>query len=96
MPQKIITPEKKRTSQTGCRATTVSMNGIEGLFHCQPCQNPPSHSVTKKPRPPTMHSQNVQFASLSLYRVVRHIRGTTYSEPAIAKNEKQPRTAMWA
>ena len=34
--------ERNRTIHTGLRATTVSMNGMDGLFHCQPCQNPPS------------------------------------------------------
>ena len=41
IPRKIIVPEKKRTSQIGFSAFTVSMNGIAGLFHCQPCQKPP-------------------------------------------------------
>ena len=66
IPEKIMTPEKKRTSQTGFSATTVSINGIDGLFHCQPCQKPPSQSVTKKPRPPIIMSQKLQLARASL------------------------------
>ena len=42
----ISTPEMNRTSQMGFRAMTVSMKGICQLFHCQPCQKPPSHRVT--------------------------------------------------
>lgn len=57
MPTNIRMPEKKRTSHTGCSATTVSMNGMAQLFHCQPYQNPPSQRVTKKPRPPIMKLQ---------------------------------------
>jgi hypothetical protein len=37
IPRKIITPEKNRTVHTGLSATTVSMNGMDGLFHCHPC-----------------------------------------------------------
>lgn len=53
----LLAIHKKRTSQTGLRATTVSMKGMDTLFHCQPCQKPPSHRVTKKPRPPIISIQ---------------------------------------
>ena len=36
MPVNIRMPEKKRTSQTGFSAITVSMKGMAQLFHCQP------------------------------------------------------------
>src|SRR5207248_5954992 len=70
IPANIKIPEKKRTVQTGFSATTVSMNGIEGLFHCHPCQKPPSQRVTKNPSPPTMKNQKLQFASASECSVV--------------------------
>jgi len=41
----------------GFKAMTVSMKGMFQLFHCQPCQNPPNHSVVKNPRPPIMSIQ---------------------------------------
>src|SRR5271157_2324484 len=63
IPRKIKIPEKKRTVQTGFRAFTVSMNGIEVLFHWYPCQRPPSHSVTNILRPPIRKNQKLQFAS---------------------------------
>ena len=70
-------PEKKRTIHTGLSATTVSMNGIAGLFHCQPCQKPPSHSAVNMPSPPTRKSQKLQLASASECSVVLKIRGMT-------------------
>ena len=51
-------------------------NGIDGLFHCQPCQKPPSHSVVKKPKPPIIINQKLQLARASLYNFVFHMRGT--------------------
>ena len=65
IPTKISTPEKNRTVQTGFKATTVSINGMAGLFHCHPCQKPPNQSVTKNPRPPIMMLQKLQLASAS-------------------------------
>jgi len=32
IPEKIITPEQRRTSQMGLSALTVSMNGMAGLI----------------------------------------------------------------
>src|ERR1035437_3684429 len=55
IPAKISPPEKKRTSQIGLRAITVSMNGMVQSFHCHPCQNPPSHRVTKNANPSDHH-----------------------------------------
>jgi len=77
IPEKMRMPERNRTVHTGLSATTVSMNGIDGLFHCQPCQNPPSQSEVNMPSPPMRNSQKLQLAAASECSVVLKIRGIT-------------------